>query len=153
MDLRKLETVVESKKTHFDKINELSSSFCGTFFITASSDSSAKIVDYDFNIQKVYKTVDPCNTSKISRTNDRVFLGGGIPARDVTTSGGKGRFELSVYDAIVAEKVGWYEHHFAPVNTLLIDPCGDRLVSGSEDGTVWVLDMKKDLKDVEFVGF
>lgn len=152
-DLRKFGEIKFTKKIHFDKINELSSSPCGSFFTTASSDSTSKIIDFDFNIIKTFNAEDPCNTSAISRFNNKLFLGVGIPARDVTTSRGKGRFDVIVYDVILEKNIGAYAQHFAPVNTLILHPSDTFFISGGEDGIIWKIDFQEDLNSVNITDF
>ncbi|KAF7703899.1 Eukaryotic translation initiation factor 3 subunit I [Cucumispora dikerogammari] len=152
-DIRSFGKILSKTKIHFDKINELSSSPCGTFFISSSLDCSSKVIDYDFNVIKTFTPEDPCNTSAISRNNDKIFLGVGIPARDVTTSSGKGRFDIIIYDVISEEQVGAYTQHFAPVNALILHPSDTFFISGGEDGIIWKIDFQEDIEGVEMTCF
>ncbi|KAI5191672.1 translation initiation factor 3 subunit I [Nematocida sp. AWRm77] len=130
------------RSVHQSKITSLSSSFCGTYFVTGSNDFKSKIVDVStgsIEVVREFLSDSPINTAKVSPNNAMVVTAGGIDARDVTTKGGKGKFYIEFFDCVTSKLLGYYSEHFGTINTLDIHPSGGAIASGAEDGVVNVL--------------
>ncbi|TVY47932.1 Eukaryotic translation initiation factor 3 subunit I [Lachnellula occidentalis] len=123
-----------------------------TYFITASKDKSAKIVNVqDLEIMKTYVTDTPLNSACITPKKDYVILGGGQDAMGVTqTSARQGKFEARFYHKIFEEEIGRVRGHFGPLNTVAVDPQGRGYASGGEDGYVRVHQFDKGYFDFTY---
>ncbi|TVY30566.1 Eukaryotic translation initiation factor 3 subunit I [Lachnellula hyalina] len=123
-----------------------------TYFITASKDKSAKIVNVqDLEIMKTYTTDTPLNSACITPKKDFVILGGGQDAMGVTqTSARQGKFEARFYHKIFEEEIGRVRGHFGPLNTVAVDPQGRGYASGGEDGYVRVHQFDKGYFDFTY---
>lgn len=122
------------------------------YFITASKDKTAVLVDVDtLDILKVYKADAPMNTAAITPKKNFVILGGGQEARNVTTTAeSQGKFEARFYHKIFTEEIGRVKGHFGPLNTVAVHPDGVGYVSGGEDGFIRVHYFDKSYYDFEF---
>lgn len=122
------------------------------YFITASKDKNAALVDVDsFELMKVYKADAPMNTAAITPKKNFVILGGGQEARNVTTTAeSQGKFEARFYHKIFTEEIGRVKGHFGPLNTVAVHPDGVGYVSGGEDGFIRVHYYDKLYFDFEF---
>ena len=111
-----------------------------TYFITASKDKSAKIMDVDeLRVLKTFMTDTPLNTAALTPKKEFVILGGGQDAMNVTTTSVRsGKFEARFYHRIFEEEVGRVKGHFGPLNTIAVHPKGLGYASGGEDGYVRV---------------
>ncbi|KAK6339242.1 translation initiation factor eIF3 subunit [Orbilia javanica] len=109
-----------------------------TYFITASKDKSAKIIDVKtLNILKKFETDTPLNTAAITAKKEFVILGGGQEAMNVTTTSARqGKFEARFYHKIFEDEIGRVRGHFGPLNTIAVHPAGISYASGGEDGYV-----------------
>ncbi|TVY20696.1 Eukaryotic translation initiation factor 3 subunit I [Lachnellula arida] len=123
-----------------------------TYFITASKDKSAKIVNVDdLEIMKTYTTDTPLNSACITPKKDFVILGGGQDAMGVTqTSARQGKFEARFYHKIFEEEIGRVRGHFGPLNTVAVDPQGRGYASGGEDGYVRIHQFDKGYFDFTY---
>jgi len=121
-------------------ITDIQFSLDRTYFITASKDKSAKILDVNrLQILKTYVADTPLNTAAITPRKDFVILGGGQDAMNVTqTSSRQGKFEARFYHKVFEEEVGRVRGHFGPLNYVACDPTGKGYASGGEDGYVRV---------------
>lgn len=99
---------------------------CGTYFITASKDSTAKLVDLTtLDTVKTYKTERPVNSASISPIRDEVVLAGGQEAYQVTTTSSRtGKFEARFFNAVFEDEIGRVKGHFGPINTIMYHPAG-----------------------------
>ncbi|KDB36155.1 eukaryotic translation initiation factor 3 subunit I [Trichophyton rubrum D6] len=122
------------------KITDLLFSADRTYFITACSDKSAKILSSStLEILKTYTADTPLNTAAITAKKDFVVLGGGQAAMDVTTTSARqGKFEARFYHKIFEDEIGRVRGHFGPLNTIAVHPAGVGYASGGEDGYVRV---------------
>jgi len=111
-----------------------------TYFITASKDKTAKLVDVEeLNVLKSYIADTPLNSAAITPVKDYVILGGGQAAMDVTTTSARqGKFEARFYHKIFMEEIGRVRGHFGPLNYVAVHPQGTGYCSGGEDGYVRV---------------
>ncbi|KAI9643012.1 translation initiation factor eIF3 subunit [Ciborinia camelliae] len=123
-----------------------------TYFITASKDKSAKLVNArDLEVMKTYVTDTPLNSASITPKKDFVILGGGQAAMDVTTTSARqGKFEARFYHKIFEEEIGRVRGHFGPLNTVAVDPNGKGYASGGEDGYVRVHQFDKGYFDFTY---
>lgn len=136
IDSRALE-VVKQNKVHNGKISSLKPSFCRTYCVTGSEDFKSKIIDYeDLSVVREFVSDSPVNSACVSPDNRMVMCGGGTNARDVTTTGGKGNFNVEVFDCVTSSLVGSYTIHFGTVNAVSIHPSGMAYASGAEDGVL-----------------
>jgi len=133
---------IHSSQVHeFDQpVTDLQWSDDRTYFITASKDKSAKLVNaYDLEVLKTYTADTPLNSATITPKKDFVILGGGQDAMGVTqTSSRQGKFEARFYHKVFEEEIGRVRGHFGPLNTVAADPKGKTYASGGEDGYVRV---------------
>jgi len=123
-----------------------------TYFITASKDKTAKLVNArDLEVMKTYVADTPLNSASITPKKDFVILGGGQAAMDVTrTSARQGKFEARFYHKIFEEEIGRVRGHFRPLNTVSVDPTGKGYASGGEDGYVRVHQFDKGYFDFTY---
>lgn len=135
LDKRTYKTV-HTKSVHQSKVSSLLPSFSQTYFITGSDDFRSKILSSELEVIREFVSDSPINASRVSPDDRLAICGGGTNARDVTTKGGKGNFNLEVFDCATTRLVGHYSLHFGTVNTLDIHPTGRALASGAEDGLV-----------------
>ena len=143
--------IVEYKQVHYSKITSVKPSFCKTFFVSSSFDSTMKIIDSDsFTVKKKFKTEEPMNTASIFPENTILVSGGGINARDVTITKGKSTFDTNFYDIITTQKIGFYNTHSGPINSIDISPDGSQIVTGGEDGKIVLINMGNDFNTAPF---
>lgn len=123
-----------------------------TYFITASKDKTAKIINArDLEVMKTYVADTPLNSASITPKKDFVILGGGQAAMDVTTTSTRqGKFEARFYHKIFEEEIGRVRGHFGPLNTVAADPQGRGYASGGEDGYVRVHQFDKGYFDFTY---
>lgn len=123
---------------HDKEITDLQFAPDRTYFITASKDKTARILDTkNLKIMKTYVADAPLNTAAITPKKDYVILGGGQEARDVTTTGSRqGKFEARFYHKIFEDEIGRLKGHFGPLNHIAVHPDGTGFASGGEDGYV-----------------
>jgi len=128
-----------SQKIHEATLMDLQMSTDRTYFITASKDKSAKILETSsLEVLKTYVTDTPLNSAAIfPKVQEFVVVGGGQEAMDVTrTSSRQGKFECRFWHKVLEEEVGRVRGHFGPINTIAIHPDGRSFASGGEDGYV-----------------
>lgn len=153
LDLRNNQ-IVQDLNIHHGKIAGLKTSSCKSFFITASEDSTSKIIDSEtFLTKKIFESEDPVNSSCIFNTNDKVICAGGINARDVTTTKGKGTFETNFYDIVTQDKIGSFHTHFGTINSLDVHPLGTHYISGGEDALICLVELGCDFHNANFTKF
>lgn len=153
VDLR-ISRAVQTSKIHTSKINNIRSSRCRSFFISASNDSQAKIVDFDdLSVLKTFACEEPINCAAMFNANDKAICVGGINARDVTTTKGKSSFDANFFDIVTCEKVGAYSTHFGTINVVDVHPGGKMYCSGGEEGTLSILAFGKDFSGAKFTRF
>ncbi|KAK3113214.1 translation initiation factor eIF3 subunit [Teratosphaeriaceae sp. CCFEE 6253] len=112
-----------------------------TYFITASKDKTAKLIDSTtLEVLKTYVADTPLNSAAITpEPTNYVILGGGQAAMDVTTTSARqGKFEARFYHKIFEEEIGRVRGHFGPLNYVAVSPDGKCYCSGGEDGYVRV---------------
>jgi len=133
-------------------ITDLQWSTDRTYFITASKDKTAKLINArDLEVMKTYVTDTPLNSASITPKKDFVILGGGQAAMDVTTTSARqGKFEARFYHKIFEEEIGRVRGHFGPLNTVAVDPTGKGYASGGEDGYVRVHQFDKGYFDFTY---
>ncbi|BES98604.1 unnamed protein product [Nesidiocoris tenuis] len=131
----KLLTEVEG---HQGNINDMQMSRDGLMFVTASSDHTAKLFDFESLLHlKTYTTERPVNSAAISPILDHVVLGGGQDAAIVTTTSSRvGKFDSRFFHLIFEEEFARVKGHFGPINSLAFHPDGKSYATGGEDGYV-----------------
>ncbi|PVH76250.1 putative eukaryotic translation initiation factor 3 subunit I [Cadophora sp. DSE1049] len=89
-----------------------------TYFITASKDKTAKLINAtDLQVMKTYVADTPLNSASITPNKDFVILGGGQAAMDVTTTNTRqGKFEARFYHKVFEEEIGRVRGHFGPLS-------------------------------------
>uniref|UniRef100_A0A0C9QNK3 Eukaryotic translation initiation factor 3 subunit I n=1 Tax=Wollemia nobilis TaxID=56998 RepID=A0A0C9QNK3_9CONI len=123
---------------HTKGITSMAKSADGSFFLTGSSDKSAKLWDIrTLTLIKTYVTERPVNAVAISPLLEHVVIGGGQRAAEVTTTDRRaGKFEAKFFHMILEEEIGGVKGHFGPINALAFNPDGRSFASGGEDGYV-----------------
>ncbi|GFO34080.1 eukaryotic translation initiation factor 3 subunit i [Plakobranchus ocellatus] len=131
---------IKGCKDHGGQINDIQAYKDYSMFITASSDTSARLFDMEtFEPLKMFKTERPVNSAAISPLHEHVVLGGGQDARDVTTTSTRiGKFDARFYHLVFEEEFGRVKGHFGPINSIAFHPDGLSYSSGGEDGYVRV---------------
>jgi translation initiation factor 3 subunit I len=108
-----------------------------SLLVTTSKDKSAALWDVaEMAVRNRYFMDVPLNAAALSSFKEHVILGGGVEAREVTTSAGAGKFETRFFDLVQATELGRVKGHFGPVNSLDFSPDGWGFCSGAEDGFV-----------------
>ncbi|KAM0677972.1 Eukaryotic translation initiation factor 3 subunit I [Binucleata daphniae] len=138
---------------HSSKINSVRNSFCGSFFVTGSSDAQVKIIDYNLEEIKSFVSDDPVNSAVITQDNTKVVSVGGIDAMDVTLTRGKNCFNVNFFDVGNSELVGSYSGHFGTINSVDVHPSCNIYCSGGEEGFVNLVTMGKDYESAPFLKY
>lgn len=147
----RMESILLEKKLHNAKINKIRPSWCSTFFITASSDTHSKIVDFEgLEQKKSFLADEPLNDAAVFGTNDKVICAGGMNARDVTLTRGKKEFDVYFYDIVTQKYVGCFSPHFGTINAVAMHPSSEMFCSGGEDAMVCVMKFGKDFYEAPF---
>jgi translation initiation factor 3 subunit I len=132
------EEVQRVENFHNDRINRIRFSKDKALFVTASKDTTAKLVDPEtLDVVRMYKTDRPVNDAVISSHHPHVLIGGGQDAMTVTvTAASQGKFETRFFHMIYEEEFGRVKGHFGPINAIGIHPDGKSYASGAEDGFI-----------------
>jgi len=153
LDIRS-NSLTSTVKLHKARIASIKGSSCRSFFISASADNTTAIVDTaSLEVKRRFEYTEPVNAACIKNTNDIAVLAGGIDARDVTTTKGKGSFSTTFYDIVSSRKVGSYTTHFGTINCVDIHPAGSHYCSGGEDGSVAIVRFGSDFYNAPFTAF
>ena len=133
-----IKTPVKEAFPHSDVIRDLQLSADRSYFITASRDNTAKIIDtLTLTTLKTFKTERPVNSASISPLRNEVVIAGGQEAVQVTTTSSRaGQFEARFFHQIYENEIGRVRGHFGPINSIAYNPTGKGYASGSEDGFV-----------------
>eukprot|EP00871_Galdieria_phlegrea_P001489 jgi/Galph1/2340/GphlegSOOS_G996.1 len=129
---------IETVKVHQKAINDLQFSSTAGQLISASSDFTAKVLDFaSLRVLKTFQTDRPVNSAAISPIFPHVLLGGGQEASQVTTTVDRaGRFEARLFHLIEEEEIGMVRGHFGPINSVAFSPDGTQFASGAEEGFI-----------------
>eukprot|EP01110_Echinostelium_bisporum_P008055 TRINITY_DN296_c0_g1_i1.p1 TRINITY_DN296_c0_g1~~TRINITY_DN296_c0_g1_i1.p1 ORF type:complete len:172 (+),score=55.89 TRINITY_DN296_c0_g1_i1:131-646(+) len=132
--------LVQESKDHVKGINRMAWDKNKIMFITASKDSTSKLIDAKtLKVIKTFDTGRPVNAASLSPIKDHVILGGGQSAESVTTTRiDSSQFKVRFFHKIYQEELGSLPGHFGPVNTMSFSPDGRSFASGGEDGYVRV---------------
>lgn len=142
-------TPLKQSNPHVDVIRDLQMSSDRSYFLTASRDNTAKIIDTTtLATLKTFKTERPVNSASISPLRNEVVIAGGQEALHVTTTSSRaGQFEARFFHQIYENELGRVRGHFGPINTLAYHPAGKGYASGAEDGYVRVHHFDSDYFD------
>jgi translation initiation factor 3 subunit I len=130
---------LEVIRDHKKSIQELAWDPHQFMFLTASTDSTARLYDaHTFKPLKVYSTGRAINGASIHPYREEIMLGGGQSAESVTlTRVDSSQFKVKFFHLIFETELGsGVLGHFGPVNTLSYFPDGKGFASGGEDGFV-----------------
>ncbi|KAH6561045.1 hypothetical protein BASA50_008463 [Batrachochytrium salamandrivorans] len=132
--------LINSAQVHAGLIQDLQFGPEKEYFITASKDNTAQIIDATtLEVLKRFEADRPVNSAAISPIRQQIMLGGGQDAMNVTTTSAKqGKFEVRFFHLVFKEELGRVKGHFGPINTLAFHPDGKSFSSGGEDGYVRV---------------
>jgi len=127
-------------RVHEAQVMDMQMSLDGTYFITASRDKSAKLIDSEtLETIKSYVTHTPLNSAALLPDKPYLLLGGGQDAMNVTTTGTRqGQFEIRFWHKVFEEELASVKGGFGPCNTLAAHPQGTGYTIGGEDGYVRV---------------
>lgn len=125
---------------HEAQVMDMQFSADRTYFITASRDKFAKLIDSDsLEVIKQYEATTPLNSAAILPGKPYVLLGGGQDAMNVTTTGARqGQFEIRFWHKVFEEELARVKGGFGPCNTIGVSPQGTGYAIGGEDGYVRV---------------
>jgi translation initiation factor 3 subunit I len=131
-------SLISSARPHTDTIRDLQLGVDRTCFITASKDTTAKLIETaNLKAIKTYQTERPVNSAAISPVRPEVLVAGGQEALHVTTTSSRaGQFEARFFHEIFENEIGRVRGHFGPINTLAYSPTGRGYASGAEDGYI-----------------
>ncbi|KAI5187911.1 translation initiation factor 3 subunit I [Nematocida homosporus] len=135
-------SLLSQTKLHQAKINSLTPSFCRTYFVSSSSDFKSKIIsvaNQDPVVIREFLSDSPINCARATPDNRMVFCVGGTDAREVTTTKGKGNFNIEAFDCVNSKLIGHYSTHFGTINVVDVHPSGNALLSGGEDGVICLI--------------
>ncbi|CAR30677.1 translation initiation factor eIF3 subunit i [Lachancea thermotolerans CBS 6340] len=143
---------VDAAELHTQSVSDIQFSPDGTYFITSSRDSAARLVDMEtLEVLKTYETDCPLNSACITPLKQFVILGGGQDAKDVTTTSSReGKFEARFYHKIFQDEIGRVKGHFGPLNYVAVSPQGTSYASGGEDGFVRLHHFDKSYFDFKY---
>lgn len=121
---------------HAGPITDMQWSPDRTYFVTASKDKTAKLIDTrSLEVMKTYVADTPLNSAAITPVKPYIIVGGGQAAMDVTTTAARqGKFEARIYHKVFQDEIGRVRGHFGPLNTVAVHPKGEGYCSGGEDG-------------------
>jgi len=134
------ELVNKTSGVHEATVMDLQMSQDRSYFITASRDKTAKLIDAEsLEVIKSYITTTPLNSAAILTDRSLVLLGGGQDAMNVTTTGARqGQFEVRFWHQVFEEELARVKGGFGPCNTIAVHPGGTGYTIGGEDGYVRV---------------
>lgn len=146
--------LINSVQAHTGPIQDLQFGPEKEYFITASKDNSAQIIDATtLEVLKRFEVERPVNSAAISPIRQQIMLGGGQDAMNVTTTSARqGKFEVRFFHLVFREEIGRVRGHFGPINTLAFHPDGKSFSSGGEDGYVRVHFFDNDYFTFKFPG-
>lgn len=123
---------------HTETIRDVQFSRDRTYFITASKDTTARLIETaNLKTIKTFQTERPVNSAAISPIRPEVLVAGGQEALQVTTTSSRaGQFEARFFHEIFETEIGRVRGHFGPINTLAYSPTGKGYASGAEDGYI-----------------
>lgn len=144
--------VLQKAHIHTETIRDLQLSLDRTYFITASKDTTAKLVETsNLKAIKTYSTERPVNSAAISPFRPEVLVAGGQEALNVTTTSSRaGQFEARFFHQVYQTELGRVSGHFGPINTLAYSPTGRGYASGAEDGYIRLHAFDPDYYDFAF---
>lgn len=144
--------LIKTVKVHDLTVTDIQFSDDKTYFITASKDKTAHVLDVEnLDILKFFEADAPMNSACITPVKNFVILGGGQDAKDVTTTGSKqGKFEARFYHKIFEDEIGRVKGHFGPLNYVAVHPKGTMYASGGEDGFIRLHHFDKSYFDFKY---
>jgi translation initiation factor 3 subunit I len=104
------------------------------YFLTASSDAKAKIINSDtFDTIKTLKSTHPINCAVFSADNEYVLLGGG---HEALVAGNKDANDTrtKIYSAKSGDLFKQLSNHFGPIRYIDFSPNNQAFVTASQDG-------------------
>jgi len=153
--------LILTEKLHSDAIQDFDYDDDSGLLLTASKDGKAIVTDLkDMNIMNTFSTVKPTrqlnvckfspNVSKLcgEKADDSLkkfhcIFAGGQDSKNVTTTHQKeGGFEIILFNLLDDKDVGTVSGHFGPINSIAISPDGRTVVSGGEDSTIRLHNVK-----------
>ena len=145
-------TLLQAARPHTETIRDLQTSKDRTYFITASKDTTAKLIEMgNLKVIKTYQTERPVNSASISPIRPEVLVAGGQEALNVTTTSSRaGQFEARFFHEVYENEIGRVIGHFGPINTLAYSPTGKGYASGAEDGYIRLHTFDPDYYDFVF---
>ena len=151
----KTQTVEQESKLHNDLIKSVSFSNDKTQFLTASIDTTAKIVDLE-KLTEIctFKSSVPINTAIYTPDNKYVMLGGGTEAMNVAKTSDND-LTTKIYQVSNQKLIKQITNHFGPLRCLQFNPNGTSFATASQDGIAKIhyFDKIKDTDTVLFESF
>ena len=139
------QSMLRASDVHRNEIFSLTISYDQTMLFTCSRDGYCKLVHPEtFDTIREFNYNFPCRNATISPLFDaqdnqkfHVLVCGGQDAKDVTTTaGGKGGFEMKLFNIIYNDVLATIKGHFGTVHSVAFHPDGHSFASGAEDGYV-----------------
>jgi translation initiation factor 3 subunit I len=129
-------TIEKSEKIHTDFIKSVSFNKDKTKLITASIDTTCKIINLEnFEIEKTFENIVPCNCAVFSPIRNYIIVGGGLDAMLVAQKANND-FTSRFFSYNTGKFFGSISGHFGPIRYININPDGKSFATASQDGTI-----------------
>lgn len=128
--------IEKSEKIHSDYIKSVSFNKDKTKLITASIDTTCKIINLEnFEIEKTFENIVPCNCAVFSPVRNYIIIGGGLDAMIVAQKANND-FTSRFFSYKTEKFIGSVGGHFGPIRYINMNPDGKSYASASQDGTI-----------------
>jgi translation initiation factor 3 subunit I len=137
-------TIEKSEKIHTDFIKSVSFNKDKTKLITASIDTTCKIINLEnFEIEKTFENIVPCNCAAFSPIRNYIIIGGGLDAMLVAQKANND-FTSRFFSYKSEKFIGSISGHFGPIRYINVNPDGKSYATASQDGTIRIYYLSDD---------